>query len=98
MQEQLAQLPVSARHFLSVVDAWLNTPPPLHPLLHSTTDSPIHLATPSTLPQIRVHEQPKSVVMHESSSMEQPALNVCAEIIGIPKGRDWGYSLGANFC
>ena len=89
------QLPVSARHFPSIVDGWLNTPPPLHPLLRSTIDSPIHLATPLTLPQIRGQEQLKSEVSHESLSIEQPALNVCA---GIPKGRDWGCSLGANFC
>ena len=54
--------------------------------------------TPSTLPQIRGREQPKSEVMRQSSSIEQPALDVCAEIIGISKGGDLGCSLGANFC
>ena len=41
MQEQLAQLPVSAQHFLSTVDGWLNMPhPPLHPPFCSTTTRP----------------------------------------------------------
>ena len=54
---------------------------------------------PSTLPQTRGCEQPESEVMHQSSSIiEQPALDICTEIVGISKGRDLGCSLGANFC
>ena len=57
----------------------------------STTNSPIRLV-PLHQPSL------KSEVMHELSFSEQPPLDVHAEIIGIPKGRDWGYSLGVNFC
>ena len=60
MQEQLAQLPVSARHFLSTVDGWLNMPRlPLHPPFCSTTTCPsCHSINPPSNPRSPTAEIP----------------------------------------